>query len=368
MKEITKPRQSNLELLRIFLILTIMANHYVSGSGILQLYDYNNISGNMLFTQIFSSFGHMAINTFIIISSYFMCKSILTWKKVLKLFLEIKFYSLAIYFIFIFAGYTEFSISHFIKVCFNLIYSVNISFTGSFMMFYILIPFLNRIVKNISKKTHGRLCLVLLFCYSIISTFSLKNDTWSYIGWFTTLYLIASYIRFYPNKFMETKKYSLIAFCSSMGLITLSILVIDFIGAPLGFTRYDYMFCNSNKLLSVIAGISIFLFFKNLNIKYSRCINWISSSSFAVFLIHTRGDSMRKFLWQDLLQNTSFFQSPWLPLHAFLSIISIFMICALIDKVRIVLFEKPLFKQLSKYEILNKECFFAKEDTNESKK
>lgn len=88
-----KERSSNLEILRIVAMLIIIAHHYVVNSGIVQLYDYSNITANMIFLQFFGFGGKMAINIFVLISSYFMCQYKLTWKKVLKLYLEVKFYA-----------------------------------------------------------------------------------------------------------------------------------------------------------------------------------------------------------------------------------------------------------------------------------
>lgn len=45
-------RNSNLELLRIVIMLLIVLHHYVVNSGISDLYDFSHITGNMIFTQI----------------------------------------------------------------------------------------------------------------------------------------------------------------------------------------------------------------------------------------------------------------------------------------------------------------------------
>ena len=92
-----KERNSNLELLRIIAMFIIVAHHYVVNSGIVSLYDFNNISFNMIFSQIWGFGGKMAINIFVLISCYFMCTYKLTWLKILKLYLEIKFYSVLIF-------------------------------------------------------------------------------------------------------------------------------------------------------------------------------------------------------------------------------------------------------------------------------
>ena len=111
-----KERSSNLEILRIVAMLIIIAHHYVVNSGIVQLYDYSNITANMIFLQFFGFGGKMAINIFVLISSYFMFQYKLTWKKVLKLYLEVKFYAIVIYIIFVITGYDVLSLRRIVRV------------------------------------------------------------------------------------------------------------------------------------------------------------------------------------------------------------------------------------------------------------
>ena len=100
-----KERKSNIELLRIIMILMVTCHHYVVNSGIESLYTFDGkISANMLFMQIFSSGGKIAINGFLLISGYFMCTSNTTLLKWLKLFFEIMFYNIVINSIFLSLG------------------------------------------------------------------------------------------------------------------------------------------------------------------------------------------------------------------------------------------------------------------------
>lgn len=335
----------------------IVAHHYIVNSGIVELYDYNNITSNMIFAQFWGWGGKTAINIFVFISAYFMFKSTLTWKRVLKLYLEIKFYRLAIYGIFLLSGYTVFSFKVVIKTLFNVLYGINNGFTGSFILFYLMIPFLNRLVSNISKEMHEKLIALLLFTFTIASTLFFQRFVWNYIGWYITLYFVASYIRFYPNKFTETKKYAMGVWAISTILIFLSILTVDFVGVRFGFKDAYFMFSDSHKLLAFTFALSIFIVFKNWNLKYNKFINAIAASTFGVLLIHASGDDMRKFLWRDLLNNVGAYSSYLFLLHAILSVIGVFTICTIIDCVRIRLPEKPLLKKLDSIEILNKECF-----------
>jgi len=104
-------RYSNFELFRILLMLAIVAHHYVVNSGFHSLYDFNHITGNMIFLQLFGFAGKIGINCFVFITGYFMIKSQFKFQKLLKLYLEIKFYRWLIYVILVITGYEAFSFS-----------------------------------------------------------------------------------------------------------------------------------------------------------------------------------------------------------------------------------------------------------------
>ena len=75
-------------------MLMIIAHHYVVNSGITELYNFSQVSGNQMFLELLGWGGKTGINCFLLITGYFMCKQDFTWRKFLKLYLEVKFYTL----------------------------------------------------------------------------------------------------------------------------------------------------------------------------------------------------------------------------------------------------------------------------------
>lgn len=59
---------------------------------------------------------------------------------------------------------------------------------------------------------------------------------------------------------------------------------------------------------------------------------------------------MRKWLWDDILNNVGFYDSAWLPVHAMGSVIVIFAVCSVIDLIRIKLVERPFLDWWDKHE------------------
>lgn len=340
-------RDSNFELFRIVLMLLIVSHHYVVNSGISQLYDFNNITGNMILLQLFGFAGKIGINCFVFITGYFMIKSQFKFEKLLKLYLEIKFYRWILYIVFVISGFESFTIMGMIKSIFNIAYGVQLGFTGTFVFLYMLIPFVNAMLLNLNKKLHLILIGILVFLYTIISTF-LFHDTYSNLGWMITTYIIAAYVRLYPCKWFENKKLYIWSTIFSVALSWASILVVDFVGSKVGFKNYYHMVANEHKFLALACSFSLFMLFRNIKIKQNKVINTIAASTFGVLLIHANSDAMRKFLWQDVLHNASYYNSPFLIVHAILSVILIYVVCVCIDQVRIHLLEKPLFSYIEK--------------------
>ena len=192
MQPIQKQRNSNLELYRIIVMLLIVCHHYVVNSGLMGELENDPITAKSLFFYVFGMWGKTGINCFVLITGYFMCKSSITLRKFLKLFLEVELYNIVIFSMFVLSGYQDFSIK---ELLFKLVplRMVETNFTGCFLWFYLCIPFLTVLVSHLDKKRHGLLVLLCLGIYTLPGFIVTMN----YVTWFCVLFFIASYIRFY---------------------------------------------------------------------------------------------------------------------------------------------------------------------------
>lgn len=82
---VSQERQSNLELLRIIAMLVIVMHHYVVNSGLLEVINQNPLTIYSYMLLILGWGGKTAINCYIFITGYFMCKKEITVKKVYKI-------------------------------------------------------------------------------------------------------------------------------------------------------------------------------------------------------------------------------------------------------------------------------------------
>ena len=352
-KDQSKQRDSNLELFRIILMLFIIAHHYVVNSGLLAYVDMQNITRNAIFLQVFAMFGKPAINAFTLITGYFMVRARVTVARFLRTFLEVKFYDFLFYLIFLISGYASFSVLDLFTTVFSISYWAGTYYTGSYIILFLLIPLLNVLVRNMTKKQYQYLLIVLLVYYTGFSTFLLHN-TFSFVGWLATMYLVGGYISLYPIKAFQSAKVGAIGLAASVFLMVASILVVDFIGIRFGFDRYDYMYSDANKFLALTSSVSGFILFKNLKIPYNKVINSLAAPIFGILLIHANSDTMRRLIWQDIFHCPAYHDSPYLILHAIVTAIAVYLVCWALDSLRIRFIEKPLFGKLKSSKQLQK--------------
>jgi len=211
------------------------------------------------------------------------------------------------------------------------------------LIFFLCIPFLNILIGNIKEKMHIRLIMIGVFTYVIMGSVPITKVTMNYVSWFIVLYFIASYIRLYPKKVFENTALWGALSALSLLLSSASILVLNFLCSETGRNRAYYLIDDSNKILALSVALCAFLFFKNVKIPYSKFINTVSASTYGVLLIHANGRT-RQWLWYDLLDCVGAYDSKYLILHAVCSVAVIYIVCTVIDYLRINLIEKPCMK------------------------
>lgn len=315
-------------------MLLIIAHHYVGNSPLLSNIIDAPMTVSTVTMIIFGAWGKTGINCFVLITGYFMCKSHITMAKLLKLYLQIVFYAVIIYGIFCITGHETFSVP---AAAFKLwpVKSVATDFIGCFLIFYLLIPFLNILVNNMDLRQHGTLLAILLFVFTCLPSLPKFYIAFNYVSWFCVLYLLASYIRNYGLFPRLTHRgwgwlslvCLLLSSCSIVMLDVLYKINIFPLHAPY------YLVHDSNKILAVALAVSSFMFFKDMRIQHSRLINVLGASTFGVLLIHANSDAMRQWLWRETVDCAGHFSDSVLYTlsYAVCSVLIIFIVCAGID-------------------------------------
>ena len=308
----TKYRNSNLELFRILLMLMIIAHHYVVNSGLEEVWSATDETGNSLFLALFGWSGKTGINCFILITGYFMCQKSFSWQKFLKLLFEVQFYATAIYLIFLLGG-RPFSWGELKDMVLWIPLGVGHGFVGSFIVLYLLIPFVNQLVKAMTKREFQYLLVLLIGIYSVVGTF-VPFGIYEYIGGYVTVYLVGAYIRLYGIPLIRSRLREVLFMLASLLAVYFSIIAVFYLvkmkGGELEIWSLYYFVSDSNKILALLSSVSLFLFFKDLKIPHYVWINKMATATFGVLLIHGNSNAMREWLWRGVLKNVSYFNSP----------------------------------------------------------
>ena len=337
-------RRSDIELYRIFCMLLIVMHHYVVNSGLTAAGGpiLSNLTAlRSVALLIAGAWGKSAINGFIMITGYFMCKKNITLQKFLKLLFETMFYRIVINLIFCISGYVPFTADR-LKTMLLPVRDVSFSFPQVYLVFFLFIPFLNVLVNKLSEKKYLALLLLVGFTYIILGSFpGTFSVTMNYLSWFCVVYLIGAYFGMYPKKLFANRLFWGIVMLGSAAISVASVLY----RIKNGGTLYEHV-SDSNTMLAVLNGVSSFMFFKNLNIPYNKVINKIAASAYGVLLIHSANGTMRTWLWKDTLKVVQAYTLPWpqLAAHFLCSVFGIFTICILIDMLRIRFLERPVMR------------------------
>lgn len=92
----------------------------------------------------------------------------------------------------------------------------------------------------------------------------------NYVSWFIVLYFVASYIRLYPVDIRNDDKKLWNTLLVLLIIVDiLSVLVSFYVSLKIDASIAYYFVTDSNTLLALMTGISAFMVFKNLNMKYS---------------------------------------------------------------------------------------------------
>lgn len=333
-----KQRLSNIELLRIISMLMIIMLHLLSFGGMLKT--YNTISAKAIFIWLMESLSFVAVNCYVIISGYFLVDSNFKLKKLLNIWIEVLFYSLIIYFTLIFTNKIEFGYKALLKSFFPILLR-NYWFVSVYAILYILSPFINKLIHSLTKKQYSYLVLIVFIFFSLWSTIIPPADTINYggsysISWFICLYLIAGYLkRFYSDK--KTRK----SICLCVYFIASLLNVIAYFGIKklnIQFVLPDFLY-NYYSITVLIAAISLFILFKNLEIKnkfINKAINFFAPTTFAIYLMY-ENPNVRDILWEKFhfVSNEPFAKMIFLII---IIPISLFVLLSLVDKLRLILF------------------------------
>ena len=276
-----KARESNMELLRIFSMVFVLVSHASYSSLEPPTIEVISTSLDSAFLRgISESLSEVCVNTFVLISGWYGIK--VRTVRFVELIFQVLFVSVFIYTTMRILGIIQsMNVNEWIELV--LIKHRGYWFVKAYIILYLFAPVLNTFVDNVSRIQLKNF-LIAFFVIQVIYGF------YHYGGWyaggysplsFMGLYLLARYMRIYPNKYMQFKKYTDLSLYLGISVFTaICSLALTYVFDKGGTVLFLY-----SSPLVILSSVFFFLFFTKLSF-HSRIVNWVAASCFAVYLVH----------------------------------------------------------------------------------
>ena len=355
MNIVKKQRLPNFEILRLVAMMTIVLWHlYLHGFFYLNAKTDNDFvsfsltsatDGCLYFIhQCLIIVSRMGVNLFVMITGYFMINSRPRWDKVPVIWFQTMFYCVAIYAIVVGAGIYDFSLKDF-GAQFVPVYNGSYWFVTKYIGLIALAPFVNIMVRNLSRLQYRALLLVLLAMdFEIMCSFGYGKHFSGECTLFhlATIYLLAGYIRIHPVDIAAKK--SFIAFCLSLAAMFLfTVLYEEYLNyrlnQPFSNMKLTYAFIDNNGF-TIFTSVLFFMWISKVKIKqnwFTKTLVWMAPYTFGVYLIHDN-DYIRRLLWDSVVQHADV-HSLWSVAYIPAAGATIFIACVGIDFLRKKLFD-----------------------------
>lgn len=291
--------------------------------------------------------GKVGVNIFFMITGYFMVFTRVKVSKVLNIILEVFLYTLLGICVFALVDdyFSNFTLRNILGIEFRTFSGIKGDFIGTWIMVYIISPFINVVCENINQKKF-LILLTILFIYFCI--FSLNGESYmtSYFSWGVSMYLVGAYIRLYPVKTSSVWLW-LILIAGVMWLSTVYYLSSTNLSLSYLIDAYNY----PNMLPIVLISVPFFILFTRLKMKYNRIINSLGAGAFAVYICHDVIYDCRRVIWEEIFDPSIVFTSPAGILYIILYSVSLYLVVATLDIYRRRYIERPLTKLFNRSKV-----------------
>lgn len=324
-------RQSNVELLRIVLMYFIILFHLIVHSADVHSLAINGYTEtkNSVFYMLIMSFISMSVNCFVFISGYYGIK--FNIKSVISFVFQGLFYSVLPFIIIrYFIDDTELLVGQtWLKVLTPISHNTW-WFLSAYLALYFLSPILNKGVDYLNKRQLLLLIGVLIYLEITFPLTGINHLVGHGIGLYPILviYLIARF----------SKKYNLKIKSSGIFYIVSSILlfIISYTCLKIHYQDISWRLFTYASPFIIIGSFFFFFFFLRIRIPQNTIINRIAGLSFGVYLGHESPVvySYIKNIASKVL-STEGHSSIYIILWLFITSACIFIIFAIIEKIRI---------------------------------
>lgn len=333
-----KEKNFSIELLRIISMLGVVGTHVINNLGIASSLSFMSIK--YLSFSIIEIFTRLGVGIFILITGYLMVGKEFKLNRLIGIMFQLLFYSLFSLIISLLFFQETITIKLTIKTIFPFLFG-NYWYLIAYITLCLLGPMFNIMLDALCKRTYLKMLIIGFVLFSIIPTFTTRDifilaDGHSAL-WMFTFYSVGYYLKKYEiigklsNKLLILT-FSLCYLLSFLGNSVVSILQKIFFDKEL-FIATTYFNAYTSPTI-ILATICFFLWVMNQPIKLTRALRFLSTHAFAVYLIHASPIWMQG-VFKDSLAGLSAYSLPIMLVCFFLITSGIYLVCSLIDALRV---------------------------------
>lgn len=344
-------RNIGIDLLRIVCMMMVVTLHVLGHGGIMNATEMFSTKYETIW--LLEIFCICAVDCYAIISGYVMCESKIKFSNIVNLWVHVLFYLVSINILSMILVPGSVGKGTLFYNLFPVTFNYYWYFSSYFGMFLFL-PFINKWIENTSKIEMRKflfVSLVIAMTFPVI----MQTDPFKFGYGYSMIWLIIMYILgAYIKRFFDIEKVSackcIAVYVASVLFLWINKFIVDYL-----ISRYKpslgengSVFIQYNSIFVIISAVALFLFFVKLDIKGSilkKIISLMSSVSFGVYLIHEHTIISSRFI-EGISAPFATSSFPVFILKLLGTVVTIYLICSVIDYLRLLLFKALKVKNI----------------------
>ena len=321
-------RNSSVELLKLLALFIIVISHSLPRYGTSQYtvdFNYARVNLDYVLTIVEYYFGQIGNAIFIACSSWFLLEhNKIRSDKVRMIVTDSFIISVAYVTLFLLLG-IKLDAKTIVKQFFPIIFENN-WFVSCYLIMYITHGTLNRLIEAMDKMEHLNIVLGCVFLYGILEIVVSSDYRYCDLLGFFTIYLLVGYIKKYNRKEYDWSR----IFATAFVALLIEIIVTNYCGTIFdAFSDKVLRWCRFNNIVIIVIAISLLFIALRFSF-YSKSLNYASSMSLLIYLIH-ENDLLSMYIkpaiWKVICENLN---NSYLAFYTLVFAIILFLVSGLI--------------------------------------
>lgn len=334
-------RMANLELLRCIAMMMVVVLHYLGKGGLLGDMTAGSLEAKGIVAWVLESFCIVAVNVYMLISGYFLSSSSFKISRLVKLWLQVWFYSVGIGLLAAVTGILpveEFD-THYLL---TLMFPVSMGhywFMTAYIFLYLLLPLIGLAVQKMTKQqmqlTLGGLLLVFCVLKSILP-FRMEMDGQGYdCLWYVCVFLTAAYIRRFGLPILEKKWRGICLYVVAGLAIFAETMCLHQVYLKTGSLELIMKVATEyNHVFPFLASLGLFMTFLATKVSggIAKIVNRIAPYTLGVYLLHENMGV--RYAWQNWLGANKINSVPGVIVGTLTVVVIVFAVGIFVDFIR----------------------------------